>query len=65
MISGTMENLITSIISMNRSQLITLLQTMHCSFPLDFSAEFMNTLSTDRLRHIAMTASLHEVKACA
>ena len=53
------------IATMDRAHLITLLQEMHCSFPLDLTDEFLQTISLERLRHIALATSLHQVKASA
>ena len=57
------EEIITRIAAMERDALIAMLRAMACSFPLDFSEEYLQMASTDRLRHIAIAASLHRIKA--
>lgn len=58
-----MDNMITEIADMDRPGLIALLRDMHCTFPLDFTEEYLDSVSVDRLRHIALAASLHRLKA--
>lgn len=60
-----MDMLVASITAMDRGQLITTLREMQCVFPLDFTDEFLGTISLERLRHITLAASLHKLKACA
>ena len=43
---------------MTRPQLVTLLRGLQCDFHLDFSDEYLASLSLDRLRHITVSASL-------
>jgi hypothetical protein len=54
------ERMATRIAEMDRDRLIVLLQEMHCTFPLDFTREFLDSLSLEKLRHIAFSASLHQ-----
>ena len=49
---------IKKIASMTRPQLVTLLRGMQCDFHLDFSDEYLASLSLDRLRHITVAACL-------
>jgi hypothetical protein len=58
-----MDNMVTEIAEMDRPELIALLHEMHCTFPLDFTEEYLDSMSVDRLRHIALAASLHRLKA--
>jgi hypothetical protein len=53
----------TEIAEMDRPQLVDLLRGMECSFPLDFTDEYLSEVSVDRLRHIALAASIHRLKA--
>ena len=46
--------------TMDRGDLIRLLRALHCKFALDFTDEFLGSISKERLRHIALAASLHD-----
>jgi hypothetical protein len=37
------------------------LHRLRCRFQLDFTDDFLESVSLERLRHIALAASLHEV----
>jgi len=52
------DEIISKIANMTRPQLVTLLRGLQCGFHLDFSDEYLASLSVDRLRHIALAASL-------
>ena len=52
------DEIINKIANMTRPQLITLLRGLQCDFHLDFSDEYLASLSVERLRHIAVAASL-------
>lgn len=49
---------------MDREELILLLRGMHCTFPMDFSEEYLQTLSVERLRHIVLAAWVHQEQVC-
>jgi hypothetical protein len=53
------ETLVSGIQTMDRGGLIHLLRNMECDFAVDFTDDFLNSISVDRLRHIALAASLH------
>ena len=53
-------DIISTIASMRRPQLITLLRKMRCGFDIDFSDEYINSMNLDHLRHIALAASMHD-----
>jgi hypothetical protein len=63
MILSSMDNLVTKLATMERGDLIYLLKHMTCTFPMDFTEEFLDTIGTDRLRHIVLAAKMHELKA--
>ena len=44
---------------MGRTDIIKMIQGFTCDFQLDFSDDFLNSISIERLRHIALAASLH------
>ncbi|MBN1553805.1 MAG: hypothetical protein JXA11_03615 [Phycisphaerae bacterium] len=62
---GPLDRLITRLASMDREGLIRLLLNMRCTFPMDFTEEFLHTISEERLRHIVLAAFAHQHKACA
>ena len=53
------EKLATNLAGMSRSQLKRKLLSIKTRFPLDFTEEFLNSLSSDRLRHILLAAQLN------
>lgn len=53
------EEFAVKIAGMGQAELVDLLRTMDCAFDLDFSAEYLGSLSLERLRHIALAALLH------
>jgi hypothetical protein len=44
---------------MDRQGLVEFIQGLRCNFKLDFTDEFLNDVSLERLRHIATGAMLH------
>lgn len=50
------ENIATEIASMEKEQIIDYIKHFHGRFRMDFTEEFLNKLSIDRLRHILMAA---------
>jgi len=44
---------------MDRFRLIRFLTQMRCSFELDFTREYLETISVDQLRHIVLAACQH------
>ena len=57
---GSYENLITKLASMGRDELVLLLQGMSCTFPMDFTEEYLQAVSVERLRHIVLAAYMHQ-----
>jgi hypothetical protein len=53
------ETLVKEIQTMDRGGLIHLLRSMQCDFEIDFTDEFLDSISIERLRHIALAGSLH------
>lgn len=43
---------------MDRGELVKVLRRVQCGFKMDFTDEFLATLSMDRLRHIVLAAIL-------
>jgi hypothetical protein len=54
------QDIVSTIALMRRPQLVTLLRRMRCGFEIDFSDDYVNSMSLERLRHIALAASLHD-----
>ena len=54
------EQLVDRICSMDRDGLVSALRRMRCEFPMDFTDEFLASMSTERLKHIVLAASLHD-----
>jgi len=46
---------------MDRFSLIRFLSRMRCSFKMDFSREYLETISLDQLRHIVLAACQHAI----
>ncbi len=45
---------------MDREGLIETLRRMRCEFPMDFTDDYLASLSIERLKHIVLAASLHD-----
>jgi len=46
---------------MDRAELVDLLSRLDCGFALDFTPEFLESVSLSRLRHIALAAARHSI----
>lgn len=57
--ANVVDSLVTQLAEMDRSRLVAFLRSLHCSFPIDFTDDYLNSVSIDRLRHIALAACLH------
>ena len=53
------EELARTVAEMDRDGLIRMLTRMECAFRLDFTDEFLRSVSLERLRHIVLSAGLH------
>ena len=53
-------DIVSTIACMRRPQLVTLLRRMRCGFNIDFSDEYINSMNLERLRHVALAASMHD-----
>ena len=54
-----LETLVSRIASLDRAELVAVLRGLDCDFRLDFTDEFLSTVSIERLQHIVLAASLH------
>ena len=59
-----LEKLAKHIATLGHADLIKLLKGMNCCFELDFTDEFLHSVSLERLRHIVLAASLHARSSC-
>jgi hypothetical protein len=53
------EEMVEKIQSMDRDGLVKMLRGVHCGFAIDFTDEFLSSVSIERLRHICLAVSLH------
>ena len=58
--SEQVEELICLVAAMDRSTLVGQIHEYHATFPLDFTADFLSTVSLDRLRHIFVALCLQQ-----
>jgi len=63
MTTRQLERTVAELRAMNRPDLVSVLHDLKCSFKLDFTEEFLNSISLDRLRHIVLAAKLHAINA--
>jgi hypothetical protein len=56
---GQFEQLVTSIAALGRDELKRRIKNFHGRFKLDFSDEYLDSLSLDRLRHILLAALIN------
>jgi hypothetical protein len=54
------EKLVDKIAQMDRTSLVQELRQMRCDFKMDFSDDFLDTVSLERLQHIVLAAFLHD-----
>jgi hypothetical protein len=57
--SDRVEQLVVEIATMNRGDLANILKKLNCHFEMDFTDEYLESLSLERLRHVALAAILH------
>jgi len=59
MSSEAVERLTLSIARMGRRALVQTLRELECSFELDFTDEYLESISLERLQHLVLVAVLH------
>ena len=57
------EQLAREIAEMGKPELVSMLKELSCPFKMDFSDEYLASITLERLRHIALAAILHCQKA--
>lgn len=55
------DRLIAKIAAMDRGDAIRTLKALRCTFELDFTDDYLRSISLGRLRHILLAASLYAV----
>ncbi len=53
------EQTATTIAALNRNELASRIKNFRGRFKFDFTEQYLNTLTTDRLRHILLAALTH------
>ena len=56
--SDQIEELVSLVSGLNRDALVTHLRTYRANFPVDFTAEYLNMLPLEKLRHIFVAMCL-------
>ena len=57
--SNQIEELMTLVCGLDRDALVHHLRTYRANFPVDFTADYLNKLSVEKLRHIFVAMCLH------
>ena len=58
--SDQVEELICLVAAMDRPALVEQIHDFHATFPIDFTADFLSSVSLDRLRHIFVALCLQQ-----
>ncbi len=54
-----LDRIATRLAGMNRPALMQLLRSLRCDFKIDFTDDYLHSVSLERLRHIVLAAELH------
>jgi hypothetical protein len=52
-------NLAKQLATMDRNELVGFIRNLKCTFEMDFTDNFLGSMSLGRLRHVAAAATLH------
>ena len=63
MSSKAVERLTLEIAAMGRQELAATLRELQCSFEIDFTDEYLESVSLERLQHLVLVAALHSTEA--
>ena len=63
MSSKAVEKLTLEVAAMGRRELVAMLRELQCSFELDFTDEYLQSVSLERLQHLVLVAALHSTEA--
>jgi len=59
MSSETVERLTLDVAAMGRPELVRTLRELECTFEIDFTDEYLESISLERLQHLVLVAALH------
>ena len=63
MVPQSVDQMASRLARMDRDGLVRTLRQMRCNFNLDFTEEFLASISVERLRHITLAAALHDANS--
>ena len=52
-------NIAKQLATMDRVELVGFIRNLKCTFQMDFTDDFLGSMSLGRLRHVAVAAALH------
>lgn len=58
MVHAEIEALSNWVSGARRAELVDLLRSLDCDFPLDFTDDFLAAMSVERLRHVCLAAAM-------
>ena len=61
--SQDMQDIADRVASLSRAELVVMLKSKRCGFRMDFTDEYLRSISLTRLRHIVIAASLQEARS--
>ncbi len=61
--TDSLGDMICMLTTMSRTQLVGMLSKFSGSFKLDFTRDYLDSLTVDRLRHIVLAASMQDSSA--
>jgi hypothetical protein len=56
------EDLARMVAESDRESLIEMLSRMECTFRIDFTEDFLRSVTLEKLRHIVLSAALHRLR---
>ena len=56
---GQADKIITELATMDRHALVNAIMNLECEFPLDFTDQYLLTLTEEKLRHLYMALHSH------
>jgi hypothetical protein len=60
MMQQSIEEVIQELATMDHAGLIQALMNLDCTFPVDFTLEYLRTLDDEKLRHLYLALTRHE-----
>lgn len=59
MVSSQIEELLADALKMDRQGMVRFLRALDCDFQIDFTDEYLEAISLERLQHLVAAAGLH------